>query len=92
MSGKIEIQAIVSGATHKGLVQLRWGSMSGQLTPEEAREHALSIIEAAEAARHDEMVFRFLMEKLNLEPARAALIIKDLRDTREQIEAEQKPS
>jgi len=58
----ILMQSIVT-TTGKPSVQLRWGDMGGQLTPEEARNHALAVLECAEAAIHDAAMVRWLVEK-----------------------------
>lgn len=59
-ASRIDIESIVSGRTFEPMVQLTWGDQSGQLTPGEARRHALSILEAADAAESDAFVFRWL--------------------------------
>ena len=58
--GMIEVVNIVSGSTFQPLVQMRWGKMEGQLTVDEARQHALIILECAEAAESDAFVFHWL--------------------------------
>ena len=44
----------VSARTGKAFVHLRWENLSGQLTPAEARQHAMDVIETAHAAEFDE--------------------------------------
>lgn len=39
--------------TGKPFVKVKWGEMSGQLSPDEARAFALRVIETADAADHD---------------------------------------
>lgn len=43
----------VSARTGKGFVVVHWIDQSGQLTPDEARDFALRIIQAADAAEFD---------------------------------------
>lgn len=43
----------VSARTGKPFVHIRWGDQSGQLTAAEARDHALHMLEAANAAEFD---------------------------------------
>jgi len=58
--GMIEVVSIVSGSTFQPLVQIKWGDKEGQLSVEEARVHALIILEVAEAAESDAFVFQWL--------------------------------
>lgn len=59
-SGVIGVQSIVSMRTREPLVLITWGDQSGQLSPDEARQHALRILECAEAAESDAFVFGWL--------------------------------
>jgi hypothetical protein len=63
--------------------------MSGQLTTREARAHAQSIIEAADAAEHDAVVLRWLMDALGQDLTRAAGAIAALRRYRAEVEAQE---
>ncbi|MCC6328950.1 MAG: hypothetical protein IT174_10570 [Acidobacteria bacterium] len=58
--GMISVTSIVSGRTFEPLVQIDWGDLSAQLGLREAREHALGILEAAEAAESDAFVFQWI--------------------------------
>ena len=78
----IDVESGVGADSRLGYVHLRWGPMSGQLTTREARAHALSILEAADAAEHDAVVLRWLMDTLEMDVARAAHVIADLRRLR----------
>lgn len=62
----IEITSIVSGRTFEPLVNIKWGNYQAQLSVEEARTHALGILEAAEAATIDAFIFAWLTR--NIEP------------------------
>lgn len=53
----------------------------GQLSPAEARAHALALLEAAEAAEGDSLVARALTE-LELDPASMGAFIVRLRELR----------
>lgn len=54
-------ESIVSGRTFEPLVNVRLGETSiGQFTPEEARQYAGQLFEAAEAAESDAFVFKYL--------------------------------
>lgn len=53
----------------------------GQLSPAEARAHALAMLEVAEAAEQDAAVLRTI-RKLGLQDELAGLIVAELRDSR----------
>jgi hypothetical protein len=81
----IDVESGVSAASGYGFVTLRWGAMSGQLTPREARAHALGIIEAADAAEHDAVVMRWLVTTLSMDPVKVALVLGELRQARAEL-------
>jgi hypothetical protein len=66
--------------TGKGITRTR-GVM--QCTAAEARQIAQQIAEAAEAAETDAFLFQFLQSKVQLDPARAAMVLNDFRIWRE---------
>lgn len=59
-SEEIFITSIVSGRTYEPLIEIEWNGQRGQLQLDEARQHALGILEAAEAAESDAFVFKWL--------------------------------
>jgi hypothetical protein len=61
---------------------------AGQLTPIEARQHALAVLEAAEAAVHDAAVVRWLQVRMELEPQAAVTVLCELRGFRQDQDAE----
>lgn len=61
--GVIHVESLVSSSTREGVVVFKWGDRRGQLTPDEARAHALVILEVAEAAEADAFMVNFLREK-----------------------------
>lgn len=81
----IEILSGVSLFTGEGFVTLRWGAESGQLTPAEARTHALHLLEVAEAAECDAIVLAELTDPagLALEQQTAATFLVSLRKRRD---------
>lgn len=89
---EILVESLVSSRTRKGMVQISWGDNRAQLTAEQARRHALLILEAAEAARSDELVFSLLTQKLGLPDAQAVAVIGSMREMRERADAEEKPA
>lgn len=58
--GNIFVSSIVSGRTMEPLVEIQWGDRKAQVGLEEARNHALHILECAEAAESDAFVFGWL--------------------------------
>lgn len=50
------------GAQRKAYVQLVWGEKVAQLTPDEARAHALRILECAAAAETDAFLLEWTRE------------------------------
>lgn len=78
----IHVLSGVSAFTGKGFVTMRWGAESGQLTPAEARTHALHVLECAEAAESDSLVVQQL-ERLDLSRDVALSFLVELRKARE---------
>ena len=60
-------------------VKLTWGDQHGQLTPTEARRHALGILEAADAADSDSFLWGFLRARVGLDDERAAEVLAEFR-------------
>ena len=60
--GGAESLEMESGVNKKleGFVTVRWGAEVGQLSPAEARQHGLAMLECAEAAESDAAVLRAL--------------------------------
>jgi len=79
--GVLESVSGVSLFTGEPFVTLRWGQNSGQSTPAEARELAMSILAAAEAAESDAAVVKAL-RACRLSEEAIAPFLRDLRDLR----------
>lgn len=74
-----------SGVNSKGepFVQLLRGNrVIGQMSPQEARDHAQAMIEAAEAAEQDAFIRDWVMTKVGAGEAQAAGLIADFRQYR----------
>lgn len=82
-AGTIYMEAIISNRTKEGMVNLRWGFMSAQLTVEETRAHAIELLKTAEAAQSDSFLHWLLTEKFKANPAGVAGVIEDFRAYRE---------
>lgn len=79
----IRVESYVSNMDESPYVRLVWGTMEGKLTPSEARMHALRILEAAEAAESDSLVFRWLKSKVNITGFGERLkVLRDFRQMR----------
>lgn len=79
----IWVEAILSGRTKKGLVNIRWGNMSAQLSVADARQHAFGILEAAEGAQTDEFIAEYFVTALGATPEMMAGFLQDFRAFRE---------
>lgn len=81
----IHMESLVSSQTGKAWVKVTWGPMAGQLTPEEARKHALRMLEVAAGAEIDAIMFEYFTKQVGLEPGAAAKCIGDFRQIREKL-------
>lgn len=79
----IWVESIISNRTKEGLVNIRWGNMSAQLSVKEARDHAIGILEAAEAATTDALLYDYFLNKLHSSPEMFAGFLADFRAARE---------
>jgi len=80
----IHIESIFGAHTGEPLVGLQWGDQTCQLTPDEARAHALRILECAEAADQDAYLMDFLLHKVSvLELEKLVFVLKDFRAWRD---------
>lgn len=64
-------------------VTIEWGPQRCQMTPEEARAHALVLLEAAESAVFDAATFAFAKEVLAMRDEDAAMFLGNVRTWRE---------
>jgi hypothetical protein len=83
---EIYVESMVKSRDKMPAVGIRWGKLSCQLTPEEARQHALGIIEAAIVAELDAAVFKWAMETLGQPPENAGKLLHYIRGVRESPE------
>lgn len=61
MNEDIEIGAIYGAATKRGLVDVTWGDQNRKISPDSATKIGLWLIEAAEAARGEEVLVNTLL-------------------------------
>lgn len=79
----VEIGTIVSATTRRGMVEF---SLNGERTlwdVAKAREILGMLHGAVEAAITDELIVRFLMEKIGLPVDQAVLALRDFREMRQ---------
>lgn len=74
----IHVESGVSLFNGNPFVVMRWGKESGQLSPEEARTHALWILACANAAESDAVVVTMLRES-GLEEEMIGMFLTDMR-------------
>jgi hypothetical protein len=63
-AGRVEVQGMVGGERGEPLVELRWDDKILQWSPEDAIQHGVHVIEAAEAATHDAWFMAFITNRL----------------------------
>ncbi len=84
MPEMIHIESIYGARTGEPLVELRWGAEEGQFTPDEARAHALRVLEAAEAAEQDAFLMDWLLHQVGvIDVEKRAMMLKHFRAWRE---------
>ena len=82
---KIWSHSIFGALTRKGLVGLTVGDRKPvYMSPEEARSVAADLLQTATAAETDEVLMRWLGQKLGLDDERAVQVLHDLRKMREE--------
>jgi hypothetical protein len=82
--GEISTQGIVSSENGKPYVQFALDISPTQFTPGKAREVALMLLEAADAAESDAVLMAFARESIGLDQAGAAQLLNQFRKAREQ--------
>lgn len=86
---RIWVGSLVSARTGEPLVALSWGEQELQLAPSEARDLAINILQACEAAKSDKIMLSFL-DKFSggqLSAGQQAMMLSQLRQLREEVEA-----
>jgi hypothetical protein len=81
--------SIFGARERRGFVKLvRDREVIAQVDPQEARQWARNILEAAEAAETDEYLMHLLIDQIHLDDARAVAVLQDFREYREKKQAE----
>jgi hypothetical protein len=81
--GTIWFTSLVSQKTGEGVVELQWGEKQAQLSIQEAREHALGVLEVAEAAETDAFIVEFFEQELKVPRENALALLVNFRGYRE---------
>lgn len=77
--------SIFGAKTRRGLVGLTVGDRKPiYMSPEEARSVAADLLQTATAAETDEVLMRWLNERLDMPDTQATQVLRDLRHMREQ--------
>jgi hypothetical protein len=79
----VEVQALIGWATGEPLVELRWHDQILQWSPEAAIAHALGLVEAAEAARHDAWFAQFVQQRIGATREHVMQMLLDMRAWRQ---------
>lgn len=76
---RVSITSLFGMRTKKGLVRIKIGSFDQQWESDEARRVGYMLLEAAEAADGDQLIYRWATQRLGVDEARAAQILADFR-------------
>lgn len=79
------MESLVSSQTGKAWVKVTWGTMAGQLTPAEARAHALRMLEVAGGAELDAIMFDYFSRLIGVGPEKAAKCVLEFREIRDKL-------
>lgn len=81
-TSRIDVESLVSDRNREPYVVLKWGPHRAQLTPAEARRHALIILEASDAAISDAFLVAWLTEHIGVTPPVMAAALEAFRHYR----------
>lgn len=80
----IVVSSLVGYQTGKPIVQIEWGEMKGQLTADEARAHALRVLQSADAAESDLFIWEFATSTVGVTVEGATKLMAEFRRFREE--------
>jgi hypothetical protein len=83
VAGGAESLEMESGVNKRleGFITVRWGAEVGQLSPAQARQHGLAMLECAEAAEADAALLRGMRE-LDADEQMSFALLRLIRDNR----------
>lgn len=79
----ITVSTLLSSRTHEGRVEFALNGELTQMDLDKAREVVGMLQGAIEAAISDQLLYRFLTEKVGMEPERASVALVDFRELRQ---------
>lgn len=79
----VQVASGYGALTQRGFVEFTLNEQRTQMEPKKAREIALMLLEASEAAMSDEIFVALLTDKLGIDPERAGMVLLDLREIRQ---------
>lgn len=89
--GQLQVASSVSSRTLDPFITIRWGELEEQLSLGEARQHVRYVLEVMEAATTDAFLTRFVIEKLDLEPGAAGVMLAEMRAYRAALAEREEP-
>src|SRR5947209_7885607 len=78
----IETRSILSSRTKEGMVSLRLNDQIAQMDIAKAKEVAMMLLGAIEAAGSDQILYTFMREKVGLDEEKAGNVMLDFRELR----------
>jgi len=81
-SDDLQMESGVSARTGEPFMHLRWGDQAGQFSPEDARAHALRILDAAAASEFDAALVKALTSEMELSHEDAVRFLGLIREAR----------
>jgi len=88
----IEVGTLLSARTKEGRIEFALNGELTQMDLPKAREIVGMLQQAIEAAISDELMYRFLTERIGLEPDRASSALLDFRELRQGTRGTSHPS
>lgn len=88
VAGRFEVGSLYSSQTSEPMVEIAMGRSPTQMTPAKAREIALMILEAADAAESDALVASFGRDRIGLDQIGVAQLLDQFRRERERLRGE----
>ena len=83
-----EIGSLIAPRNRQGYVELKWGASVCQMSPEEARGHAFTILHFAEIAGMEALFYRFALHIAEGDEQDAVPLLMSFRDFRAEQEKE----
>lgn len=86
---EVRVESLVGLETRQPLVQMTLKGTQIQMSPEEARQIAYSLIECAEASLRDCFLVDFMTQRIKTDLHGAAVILQEFRSWRQAYEEKQ---